>query len=93
MPVKRTEPTLGLAYRPASESDVRHTWAAAAITIPRLRACALCVHSQLKANGLHCQCPAVRLVGGQQPVHIVRAEGEACGPCARHLDMAAWSAQ
>lgn len=29
MPAKRTEPRLALPYRPASRSDVRHTWAAA----------------------------------------------------------------
>lgn len=93
MSAKRTEPTLGLPYRPAEQTDVRHTWAAAlSAQVPPLRACTLCMHSAPEHDGLHCLCPDVRLVSGLQPVHIVRGAGEACGPGARHLDMASWRA-
>lgn len=75
MPDKRTDPALGLPYRSADHTDVRHTWAAAiSAQVPQLRACDLCLHS------------------GLQPVRIVRSAGEACGPGARHLDMASWRA-
>lgn len=91
MPAHRTSPTLGLPYRPADQTDVRDTWAAARkAQVPPLRACDLCLHSQQMSQALHCLCPAVRRVSGLQPVHIARSAGEPCGPGARHLDMASW---
>jgi hypothetical protein len=94
MPNKRTDPTFGLPYRSADETDVRQTWDAAIhAQVPLLRACELCLHSVQRADGRHCQCPAVRMVNGLQPVHIVRGAGEACGPGAHHLDMASWSSK
>lgn len=60
--------------------------------VPPLRACVLCRHSIERNNDLHCDCPSVRVVSGVQPVRLVREPGEACGPGANHLDMAAWSA-
>jgi hypothetical protein len=93
MPVKRTTPALGLPYRPADQTDVRHTWAAAlSAQVPPLRACELCLHSAEVSQTLLCLCHEVRRVSGLQPVHIVRGAGEACGPGARHLDMASWRA-
>lgn len=93
MPDKRTDPALGLPYRSADHTDVRHTWAAAiSAQVPPLRACDLCLHSAPHADGLQCHCPAVQVVCGLQPVRIVRSAGEACGPGARHLDMASWRA-
>lgn len=58
--------------------------------VPPLRGCALCLHSLERDGTLHCVCPAVRVVAGVQPVRLVRQPGEACGPGADHLDMAAW---
>lgn len=88
---KRTAPVLGLPYRSSEQTDVRHTWAAAiSAQVPPLRACDLCLHSAPHADGLQCHCPTVLVISGLQPVRIVRGAGEACGPGARHLDMASW---
>ncbi len=64
--------------------------AAAETLVPPLRACALCVHKRVDGDELRCACPAVREVRGVQPVRLVRAYGEACGPEAKHLHMASW---
>ena len=60
--------------------------------VPPLRGCALCMHSRPLDGQLHCACPAVREVHGLQPVRVVRATTEACGPGAAHMDMPAWKA-
>ncbi|GLS13630.1 hypothetical protein [Hydrogenophaga electricum] len=61
--------------------------------VPTLRACALCMHSAGEQPGpeLVCHCSRVGAVHGQRPAcSTARAAGGACGPDARHMDMAAW---
>lgn len=58
--------------------------------VPPLHGCTLCDHRANLEGTLHCNCPAVRNVHGLKPVRLVRAMGEACGPGATHMDIAAW---
>lgn len=58
--------------------------------VPPLHGCTLCMFSKPIGGQLHCDCPAVRTVHGLQPVRVVRAAVDACGPGATHMDMAAW---
>jgi hypothetical protein len=72
-----------------------HTSALQPVTLPALRACALCVHHEA-AHGqeLHCACPYVLQLyrGEPQPVRVMREPAEACGPHAQYLHLAAWGA-
>jgi len=58
--------------------------------VPPLHGCTLCMHSMEKDGSLHCYAPAVREVFGVQPVRVIRACGEACGPGAAHMHMETW---
>lgn len=60
--------------------------------VPPLRGCALCTHGVERDGVRVCQAPAVRMVFGVQPVSVVRARAEACGPGAAHMHMPAWGA-
>ena len=65
-----------------------HTYGqgAAATTVQRLRACALCVHKrEVHAEPLHC-------AALNQPCQDAREPGNGCGPHANLLHMAAWGA-
>jgi len=61
-------------------------------TCPPLRACALCVHGQDRGGERVCASPAVTAGGVflPQPVVVARRSGQACGPDAAHLHIAAW---
>lgn len=61
--------------------------------VPTLRACALCLHSagHQTAPELMCGSPDVIACHGTATTCCqARASGAACGPDARHMDMAAW---
>lgn len=55
-----------------------------------LRACQLCMHSQVQAGRRVCAAPVVRLEGPARPVELMRAADGSCGPNAAHLDMPGW---
>lgn len=55
-----------------------------------LRACQLCMHSQVSGGRRMCAAPVVRLQGPARPVEQVRATDGGCGPNGVHLDMPAW---
>lgn len=55
-----------------------------------LRACQLCMHSQVAAGRRLCAAPVVRLQGPALPVERVRATDGSCGPNGTHLDMPSW---
>ena len=97
MPIKRTEPCLGLPYQRAADTDIRSTFARMeldrlASLVPPLRGCDLCMHSTTRNGLLHCGYPDVRMVFGLQPVHVIRTTDAACGPGAAQKDMPEWSA-
>ena len=52
--------------------------------VPPLHGCTLCAHS-MERDG-------VREVFGVQPVNVIRASSEACGPSASHMHMHTWGA-
>lgn len=96
MTMKRTMPALGLPYRRSGDTDIRSTFsmveiARLAVLVPPLRACDLCMHSAKINDQLHCKHPHVHKVFGLQPVKVIRATGDACGPEAHHMDMTEWS--
>ena len=60
--------------------------------VPPLHGCTLCAHSMERDGVRHCYAPAVREVFGVQPVNVIRASSEACGPGAIHMHMHTWGA-
>lgn len=87
MPVRNMDLVAPLAHKATD----RHTTDTAA-TCPPLRACALCVHGQDRGGERVCASPAVTAGGVflPQPVVVARRSGQACGPDAAHLHIAAW---
>jgi hypothetical protein len=54
------------------------------------RACELCIHRVARDGQLLCGRAAGQMAGPPEPLHVARSDAGACGPGARHLDMASW---
>lgn len=63
------------------------------VSLPRYRACELCLHCDRLPSGRACAAPGVLAAPNavRPSIELARAGHGACGPDARHLDMAAWA--